>query len=87
MASDVQRWFDSEARQTEAIARAERDRLRASRDHLASLLERSRPFMQDATHSVGCGAGCSWVGGDCYADHDHICTCGLADLLTEMENG
>lgn len=72
-------------RQRAEAAEAERDRLRASRDHLASLLERSRPFMQDAAHSVGCGAGCSWVGGDCYADHEHTCTCGLADLLTEME--
>jgi hypothetical protein len=47
-----------------------RKQYRAERDRLASLVEKLRPYL---THRDYCEDGA-------------ICVCGLADLLTEMEN-
>lgn len=53
MASDVQRWFDSEARQTEAIARAERDALAAEVSALRAALEAAETDAQLCRERLG----------------------------------
>lgn len=53
MASDVQRWAESEARQAEAIARAERDALHTEVSALRAALERIAEMATDGQgHNV-----------------------------------
>ena len=68
MASDVQRWFDSEARQTEAIARAERDALAAEVSALRAALEAAEARAVPEGWKVEWRPGrCGW----CSTRHTH----------------
>lgn len=61
------------------LARQEAIRLTGDRDRLASLVEKLRPYLDH--DSVCAQSAVNWVMGQ----KSDPCDCGLADLLTEMD--
>ncbi len=67
-----------------------RDRLgdeAEERRRLGALVDKLRPYLRQA-HDPGCAAGCYADLGWCQRERihdDHDCECGLAELLTEID--